>query len=327
MSTAFAVELPVAVDAVRRAAAVCRAVQQSLVSADTLEKEDRSPVTVADFASQAVICHALARAFPGDAIVGEEDAHALREDSRAKLRASVVAHAAAVLGDISEGQVLALIDRGGATPSAATGRFWALDPLDGTKGFLRREQYAIALALIENGCVILGVLACPNLVLPGRSEPGLLMTAASDQPSAVQPLDRADEPTPIHVKSDIDPAGARFCESVESSHSDHSRSGNIAEALGITAAPVRMDSQAKYAVVARGQASIYLRLPTGGEYREKIWDHAAGSIVVEQAGGKVTDSTGKPLDFSRGRVLEGNAGIIATNGPIHQRVVEAVANA
>lgn len=49
--------------------------------------------------------------------------------------------------------------------------------------------------------------------------------------------------------------------------------------LGVTAPPVRIDSQAKYGAMARGDAAIYLRFPHAG-YREKIWDHAAGSIVI-----------------------------------------------
>jgi 3'(2'), 5'-bisphosphate nucleotidase len=87
---------------------------------------------------------------------------------------------------------------------------------------------------------------------------------------------------------------------------------------------VRLDGQTKYAVVARGEVSIYLRLPAREDYREKIWDHAAGMIVVEEAGGRVSDAMGKPLDFSWGRYLELNRGIVATNGPIHDRVLRAV---
>ena len=85
-----------------------------------------------------------------------------------------------------------------------------------------------------------------------------------------------------------------------------------------------MDSQAKYAAVARGDASIYLRLPTRKDYQEKIWDHAAGVAVITQAGGRVTDITGSPLDFTRGYTLAVNRGIIATNGAIHDAVVDAV---
>jgi 3'(2'), 5'-bisphosphate nucleotidase len=98
----------------------------------------------------------------------------------------------------------------------------------------------------------------------------------------------------------------------------------VAEKLGITRPSVRMDSQCKYASIARGDSDIYLRLPTRAGYEEKIWDHAAGCLIVEEAGGTVTDITGRPLDFGAGRTLKHNRGVIATNGPWHTQVVEAV---
>jgi 3'(2'), 5'-bisphosphate nucleotidase len=78
-------------------------------------------------------------------------------------------------------------------------------------------------------------------------------------------------------------------------------------------------------VVARGEAHIYLRLPTREHYVEKIWDHAAGSLVVTEAGGVVTDMAGKTLEFHHGRELLANRGIVVTNGPLHEPVVEALA--
>jgi HAL2 family 3'(2'),5'-bisphosphate nucleotidase len=116
----------------------------------------------------------------------------------------------------------------------------------------------------------------------------------------------------------------RFCESVESGHSAHGDAASVADRLGITAAPLRMDSQAKYAVVARGEADIYLRLPTRADYREKIWDHAAGALIVSEAGGTVTDIRGKPLEFHHGRELVANRGVIVTNGRLHDRVLAAI---
>lgn len=316
-----------AIAAVRLASTVTQAVQANLVTADTLEKKDRSPVTVADFASQAVICKALMDAFPDDPIVGEEDAHELRESANAALLDSVVSHVAKAKGRASRDEVLSWIDRGGATPPAdgSMKRYWTLDPIDGTKGFLRAEQYAIALALIEDGRVVFGVLGCPNLPALDGSGRGVLMVAARGQGAEALALNDASfEGVPIKVSDVTDTAKARFCESVESGHSSHGDAAKIAELLGITAESVRMDSQAKYAAVARGEASIYLRLPTSAEYREKIWDHGGGSIVVEEAGGTVTDAFGKPLDFTHGRKLEQNRGIIATNGAIHDKVVQAV---
>ena len=109
-----------------------------------------------------------------------------------------------------------------------------------------------------------------------------------------------------------------------SSLPDQSESAAIARRLGIEREPFRIDSQCKYAAVARGDASIYLRMPTRKDYREKIWDHAAGKIVVEAAGGTVTDVNGRTLDFRHGRTLEENRGIVATAGPIHDAVLEAV---
>ena len=135
--------------------------------------------------------------------------------------------------------------------------------------------------------------------------------------------DGADGPA-VRVSGVTSPADARFCESVESGHSNQDQSARIAEGLGITQEPFRIDSQCKYAAIARGDASIYLRMPTRKDYREKIWDHAAGMLVVEEAGGRVTDVEGAPLDFTHGRTLDANRGVVATCGPIHDRVIEVV---
>ena len=130
--------------------------------------------------------------------------------------------------------------------------------------------------------------------------------------------------TPVHVSEVMETSGANFCESVESGHSDQSQSAQIARQLGITREPARMDSQCKYGALSRGEADIYLRLPVRKDYQEKIWDHAAGDLVVREAGGIVTDVDGKRLDFSCGRLLSRNRGVIASNGRIHAQVLEAV---
>lgn len=318
-------ELAAAVDAVSAAARACRAVQQSLVRPETLEKKDKSPVTVADFASQAIVCARLARHLPGDPVVGEEDAGELREDAQEALLGAVVERVTEELGDesVDAQKVLDWIDLGCAD---ATGRrYWTLDPIDGTKGFLRGEQYAVALGLIEDGEVVLGVLGCPNLPMGEGQGAGALFTAVRGEQSRVRPLlDPEAKPRPVAVGDIHRAADARFCESVESAHSDQSESAKVAAILGIRSEPYRIDSQCKYAAVARNDASIYLRLPTRSDYREKIWDHAAGSLVVQCAGGVVTDVEGRPLDFTRGPTLDANRGIVATGGHIHAEVVEAV---
>ena len=318
---AYEAEFGAGIAAVRAAARVCRSVQQRLATAAALEKKDKSPVTIADFASQAIVCERLMRALPGDAVAGEEGSEELRKPEQAALLDAVVREVATET-PASDVEVLDWIDRGGAT--ATTDRYWTLDPIDGTKGFLRGEHYAVALALLEEGEVVVGMLGCPNLD-DGRGGLGALFTAVRGEGARALPLwDPAPDGPSVRVSSLTSTAEARFCESVESGHSDQDQSARIAAELGIIQEPFRIDSQCKYAAIARGDASIYLRLPTRKDYREKIWDHAAGKLVVEEAGGRVTDVEGNALDFSHGRTLDANRGVVATCGPIHDRVIEVV---
>jgi len=326
MSNGYEQELSVAIEAVRAASRVCRSVRGE-ITPDVLEKKDKSPVTVADFASQAVVCRALAEAFPTDPVIGEEDAKELREGGRAPLLDKVVGHVRTVAPDADGEAVCGWIDHGGASEQRE--RFWTLDPIDGTKGFLRNEQYAVALALIEGGRIRVGVLGCPNMPIdPGSESPaGLLFTAVAGSGSRSAPLEGEASPRAIEVSETSEPASAQFCESVESGHSSHSDADAVASHLGITQPPLRRDSQAKYATVARGEADIYLRLPTRADYVEKIWDHAAGALVTAEAGGTVTDITGKPLSFTHGAKLQENRGVVVTNGRFHDRVIAAIAAA
>jgi 3'(2'), 5'-bisphosphate nucleotidase len=340
MSRLYEREQSVAIRAVREAALLCRAVA-SQISPDVLAKKDKSPVTVADFGSQALICRTLADAFPDDPVIAEEDAAELKDVNNAGILEQVLAHVRAVRTDtdgkagvlIDSDQVCRWIDHGGG--SQYSERFWTLDPIDGTKGFLRGEQYAVALALIVDGRITVAALACPNLPMkPATGQPdredvlGAIFHAVSGQGAFIVPAEVPGEvqlaPASLSVSRRDDPATVRFCESVESGHSAQGDSAAVAARLGITAAPLRMDSQAKYAVVARGDADIYLRLPTRADYREKIWDHAAGALIVAEADGVVTDITGRPLEFNHGRELTANRGVIVSNGLLHSRVIEAV---
>ncbi|MFZ9091472.1 MAG: inositol monophosphatase family protein, partial [Planctomycetaceae bacterium] len=98
----------------------------------------------------------------------------------------------------------------------------------------------------------------------------------------------------------------------------------IATDLKIHREPVRMDSQCKYLAVARGEADVYLRLPTRVGYEEKIWDHAGGVLLVEEAGGQVTDINGSLADFQHGRTLAKNQGMVASNGRVHPFLIQAI---
>eukprot|EP00808_Paulinella_micropora_P021710 g55623.t1 len=329
-------ELTVACKAVRNACRICRAVQDELrqkkatmTETDSLvrTKQDTSPVTVADLAVQAAVVLELRAAFPGCAVVGEESSSELREDI--ELRKRVVELVRTVRPEKStEEQILAAIDVGHEQRPQKSTSFWTIDPIDGTKGFLRLEQYCVALGLVEEKGPVLGVLGCPNL--PWKLDsgpPGVLFQGVKGQGAHMLQLDKPDVMVSIHV-SDLSPqqiSEAVMIESFEATHSNQEVAASITQLLGMRKKSVRMDSQVKYGVLARGEVQVYLRMPLGKRVRaECIWDHAAGTAVVEAAGGIVTDMKGEPLDFSKGRRLESNVGVVVTNGKLHEMVIEAV---
>ena len=313
----------IAVDAVLKAIQLCEQVQAEMVSTDAIQKTDRSPVTVADFGSQALICQAIGDAFPDDTIVAEEDAQALKENASLLERVTDYVNCFCQDTSPSAETVCEWIDRGSGEVGP---NFWTLDPIDGTKGFLRHDQYAIALAYIVEGVVQLGVLGCPNLPYrldAAETERGCLFVAIRGEGTHLY-TKTGELLEQVHISEMVH----RFAESFESTHGDSDAHANIANALGITASPVQMDSQAKYGIVSRGEASLYIRLPNPAypDYRECIWDHAAGMIVVEEAGGTVTDANGAPLNFLTGKRMSENRGIVATNGKLHQHVLKALSN-
>jgi 3'(2'), 5'-bisphosphate nucleotidase len=338
-------DLSPALTAIRDAAKVCRHVQRDLERVRAMTKDDRSPVTIADYAAQAVVARAL-QSSGHQRLVAEESADFLREPQHAAHLAATVAalRDSGVWADAEPDAVLAAIETGAGEPLPPTDDrpWWTLDPIDGTKGFVRGQQYAVALACIRRGRVIFGMMACPNLPIDHDSnvdapDPRGTMYFAADDPGdgggggltewMLGRLDgrRVPPRAPLAGRAPV------LAESVESGHSDQSLSVQImARALGGGGGGggefrvLRLDSQAKYAVVARGQADVYLRLPTRKGYIERIWDHAAGSIIAQQSGCTVTDIRGRELDFGRGRGLEVNLGVVAAPPELHGSLIAAI---
>jgi len=317
-----------ALNAVRQAASLAGDIQQEMVSV-ALTKDDRSPVTVADFAAQAVVSSLLEKRFPDAILVGEEQADVLRSPEGRETLDKVADFASRAIPGVTPKLVCEYIDRGAAAPGE---NYWTLDPIDGTKGFLRGAQYACALAYVEEGKVQIGVLGCPNMNPDLREDvggSGLLVVAKRGSGSWMTELRESQaegQYSPLTVSTRLEPEQARLMRSFESGHTNVSQVDHFQEELGGKADPVRMDSQVKYALLAAGWGEIYLRLlsPDRMDYREKIWDQAAGSVIVEEAGGRVTDLDGNPLDFSQGRTLKKNRGICATNGILHEAALTAL---
>lgn len=323
----FEKELEIGKKAVVTAVRIARMVQQELSPKDAITKPDRSPVTIADFASQAVICRMLKQAFPGIPIVAEENSDALKKPENKEILQRIIHYIEKddeINSLLNPGNLFESIDLGCDDPDDKI--FWALDPIDGTKGFLRGEQFAAALALIVKGEVNLGILGCPNLeIADDRSVPGYLIFAVREQGAAILNIEKNIAKN-IGVSRITEPGKMRFVQSYESAHGHLELQLEIARILKMEKPPAQMDSQVKYGFVSTGNAEIYLRIPNPKtpDYKEKIWDHAAGSIIVEEAGGEVSDIFGKKLDFSAGKTLRNNSGILVSIPAIHRQILEII---
>lgn len=326
--------LAAALASVSSSCVVARRVQRDLEQVQRITKDDKSPVTVADFAVQAVIAMLLRESLGGNTlIVGEEHTQVLRTTDQKPVLDAVVRAVQTIHPDASADDVLRAIDL--CDHDATAEAYWTLDPVDGTKGFLRGQQYAIALALIERGEVTVGVMGCPNLPLDHAAPLDVADTAgcmysATRDGGAFEHRITEDRPIRRILAAKFTTArGIRACESVEAAHSKHDDVERVIELAGGKAdggaGGARLDSQCKYAVVARGQADAYLRMPTKKGYVEKIWDHAAGMLIAQEAGAMVTDIAGAALDFSRGRTLQNNRGIVCAAAGLHPKLIDAIA--
>ncbi|KAJ7968484.1 PAP-specific phosphatase hal2-like protein [Quillaja saponaria] len=371
----YSKELDIAVKAVQMACSLCQKVQESLISktksngqVQVQSKDDSSPVTVADWSVQAIVSWVLSEFLVSGniSILAEEDVQTLSKSNASGLLEAVVKTVNDCLAEapsfgvkepkspLGTSEVLEAISRCNST-GGATGRFWVLDPVDGTLGFVRGDQYAVALALIEDGEVMLGILGCPNypmrkewlsyqhryhriiskLTPPTAEtwEKGCVLYARKGSGKAwKQPVHDLDKklvlqncPIPVRVSSIDNPALATFCEPVEKANSSHSFTAGLAHSVGLRKQPLRLYSMVKYAAIACGDAEVFMKFAKTS-YKEKIWDHAAGVIIIQEAGGVVTDAGGRQLDFSKGVYLEGlDRGIIASAGArLHEKIIEAV---
>ncbi|GER31633.1 3'(2'),5'-bisphosphate nucleotidase 1 [Striga asiatica] len=358
----YSEELEVAVKAVHMACLLCRGVQASFLAdsnGHVQSKDDDSPVTVADWSVQATISYILSSSLGAHniSILAEEEAHHLSKPESLPLLTTITDTVNKCLsqstsfglklppGLLTPSNIIEAIGRCTST-GGPTGRFWAL-------GFLCGDQYAIALSLIENGVPVVGVLGCPNypvdkrwlgysngyrrivsqLADSGCGDGGCVIYARrGGGGSWMQPLvgqgrelvwpGRASR---VRVSRVNEPGLATFCEPVEKGNLSHSFTAGLAHSVGLRNQPLRVYSMVKYAAIARGDAEIFMKFARSG-YKEKIWDHAAGVVIIQEAGGVVTDAGGHPLCFSKGKYLEGlDRGIIACSGErLHDKIIRAV---
>jgi 3'(2'), 5'-bisphosphate nucleotidase len=307
-------------DAVRRASLLCREVQKLHIVENS--KTGNEPVTIADYGSQAIINRAIRAAFPHDAIMAEENGTQFMALVADEQKRAITGLVSAALGQpVSIGEIAEWLDY--ATLNTGAGRVWVVDPIDGTKGFLAYRHYCVAIGVLQDGQPTAAVMGCP--AYPGF-DGGALFTAQDGAAYRMPLTDVSAAPQRVHASDRVKPEEVRVLESVEKSHVGHERMARVQQLAGYGASPVeRVDSQEKYARIAAGDGELYLRLPRLNSTRgHSTWDHAAGTALLFAGGGTVTDIDGTPLDFTTGRELANNQGMIVSNGRFHDRILDAV---
>ena len=320
--------------AVTAASRLTQAVREKFVKGSEIIKADMSPVTVGDFGVQALISLFLMETGQGSALrlVAEEDPGTLQRDPQVlRIVTELVNRYYPLPGRAFTGdQVIDALSRG-ADAGGARGAFWMLDPIDGTKGFVRGGQYAVGLGRIEAGALRLAAIACPSLPPLGHdpvhdvSGPGYVFGACEGWAGMAE-IRAARHVTPDQPASRwrqhvLAPLAPRACTELVTTESFERPCCGLYPCLA-HARRCAIDSMAKYCVVARGDCAIYVRKSARGH--ENIWDHAA-ALVVTAAGGRVTDFTGAPLCFGRGRALAGNVGVVASGpgwGALHDTLLD-----
>lgn len=345
VSTSYQQERYIAELAVQKAVIVTRKVL-ALVSQGELTKGDKTQVTLADFAAQALLVAAIHHNFPNDAIVGEEDTRALRSSSTMAAQVWDLVSSTS-LEDVecesllpsptSQEDMLRYIDLGGKGYGGPSGRVWMIDPVDGTKGFLKGGQYVVCCTMLEDGQEKIAAFGCPHVSLEqGRiseqdtdtTGPGYLISAARGQGTQYRKLSTGALQTATKLsptKSVESMSSLRFVENCNTTSPQFADRHRIAEALGAQWHPLHIYStQLRYLALTLGAGDVVLRTPLPGDAPAHVWDHAGGVMVFEEAGGKVTDLNGKDLVFTAGRDLTENFGLIAAPKVIHASVVQAV---
>lgn len=354
MDSPYSNELEIAFEAIQQAAKLSQFVL-SQTGKDgghdlgVVSKDDLSPVTIADFAIQALLTSTLHAHFPGDRFVGEESADQLRADSALLGRVqAALQHIQSQVKDENKSlvrfpsspeEMCQMIDWCGTGTPDVGGRVWVFDPIDGTENFVKNLIYAINVGLLEDGRQILSAVGCPNLSTDVKSPasdnsldpsgegsiafavrgygaftrklPGLY------QSTAVRRLPRhAEQATDLRSVTCLNTSG------VPAVHESAARELGI-EYPGNTLLPWVM----RYVLLALDVGNTTFWAYKSRSRLAKIWDHAGAMLLFEEVGGKITDVDGRDINWTAGRQMVANYGIVAAPGNLHGRVLGAVRRA
>lgn len=262
-------ELRVALDAARVAS---RHLMQEYDRFEVIPDAPSDISTEADRQSQEIILQAIRHAFPHDALCAEEATTTLRD--------------AVQLGE----------------------RIWIVDPIDGTRGFARKNgEFSVMIAFVENGVIGVGVVAQPAVrkLTYARSGQGCWRLDGTDTAPTrcrVTEVDDLHKCTLTQSRSRGPAIRSRWALALEPANIVESYSAGI-----------------KLAMVARGDADVYLN--TYEAFHD--WDICAGHILVTEAGGTVTGTGGQELKYGMAGAWQRN-GLLATNGVLHQAALRVI---
>ncbi|MFN2515641.1 MAG: 3'(2'),5'-bisphosphate nucleotidase CysQ [Pyrinomonadaceae bacterium] len=186
-------------------------------------------------------------------------------------------------------------------------RVWMIDPLDGTNGFIDGNgDFAVQIGLTENGQCVLGVVYQPLT--------GVLYRAIRGGGTWIERPKHESEQA--HVSDETNLSMMRLAAS--RSHRSR-RMDKVVEAFGLKQEVLRGSVGIKVGLIIEQQCDLYVHLST----RTKQWDTCAPEIILQEAGGCLTDLFGLPLSYNKAEVQNRN-GVVASNRAAHRKIIESL---
>ena len=244
---------------------------KDIISENKIGLDNHSePVTAADRESSQIIVEGLAKTFPADAILSEEETDEIER-------------------------------------RLSRDRVWIIDPIDGTAGFIKKDgDFAVQIGLAERGVAILGVVYLPakNILYYAKRGEGSFRIVNGGQAVRLQVSGKTNF-------RDMDLAVSRNHRSP--------RMSQIVRDMGLQKEVSRGSVGVKVGLIAEQICDLYIHLSP----RTKFWDTCGPQVILEEAGGQLTDLFGTSIRYDRGNVQNLN-GILASNGAAHSMAVESL---
>ncbi|KAI1213546.1 carbohydrate phosphatase [Annulohypoxylon truncatum] len=347
MDSPYSKELQVAIGAIQSAAKLSQAVISN-EDKGTIEKDDLSPVTVADFAIQALLTATVHGAFPNDKFVGEESAADLRVNPvllkrvwelLQRLKDEEAAQLCKLPGSPEE--MCEMIDwcGFGEPGGPRAGRVWVFDPIDGTQTFVQGKAYAINVALLEGNKQVLSVVGCPTLSFDASApvtntslDPtgrGSIVFAAKGYGTYVRPL-VASPPQEVQVRRIEPVAETELPLTLRPVSCYNMLDSGVDDVHQIIMQRLNIETRGcdllawvlRWVTLGLGLATMTVWVYKKRERTGKIWDHAGAMLLFEEIGGHITDIDGKPIDLGVGRKMTANHGFVAAPKAMHPLVLK-----